>query len=64
VGEQLAGAQARAVAACEVGEERADGQHIGGDEGSEQRDAQIAHTPWAQLGDRHGEHQDHEQQRG
>ena len=58
--EQLAGAQTRGVAPYEGGEEDPDGDPIGGDQESEQRDARISHPSGAQLGERRGEQQDYE----
>ena len=62
MGEQFARAQAPGAAAREGGEQHPDAEHIGGGQESEQRDAGVSHPAGAQLGERHCEQQDHEQQ--
>ena len=51
---QLAGAEAPRAAARKGGQEHPDADRVGGHQQSEQREADISHSPWAQLGPRHG----------
>jgi hypothetical protein len=63
VGQQVAGGQLRRAAADQRGEEHRDGDRVGGHEQSEEGDAGVAHPSRAELGERHREQDDDQDER-